>query len=117
MRKRTVKSGLNLILAGVVSITLATFYHTHIARILFLSLGTETILVLLGILLGGILCLSGILVAFVGLLRKAGNTRDVRLSYNIILLAAALVIFFFLFSISVSNNEQPGSEPGESITI
>lgn len=117
MRKRTVKSGLNLVLAGVVSITLATFYHSHIARILFLSTGDETILVLLGLFLGGLLCCMGILIALAGVLRKTGNGKDVRLRYTLILLTSALLIFFSLFFVSMSDTEPPGLEPGETITI
>lgn len=117
MRKRTIKSGLNLILAGVVSITLATFYHSHVARILLLSAGSETYFILLGLFLGGASCCLGILLTFAGTLLKAGNDPDVRLFYHLILLTSALVIFFFLFFMSMSNNEPPGLEPGESINI
>jgi hypothetical protein len=117
MRKSTIKSGLNLILAGVVSITLATFYHSHVARIFLLSAGGETYFVLLGLFLGGITCCLGILLTFAGMLLKAGNAPDVRLYYHLILLTSALVIFFFLFFMSMSNNEPPGLEPGETVNI
>lgn len=117
MRKRTIKSGLNLILAGVVSITLATFYHSHVARILLLSAGGETFFILMGLFLGSIACCLGILLTFTGMLRKSGNGPDVRLFYPLILLMSALVIFFFLFFMSKSNNEPPSLEPGESINI
>jgi hypothetical protein len=117
MRKRTIKSGLNLILTGVVSITLATFYHPHIAGILMLSAGGETYFILLGLLLGGITCCLGILLTFAGMLLNAGNGPDVRLCYPLILLTSALIIFFFLFFMSMSNNEPPGLAPGETINI
>jgi len=117
MRKRTVKYGLNTILAGVVSITLATFYHAYIARIFLLSHGGEAILVLLALILGGIACCFGIIATFSGMLRKSSNEPNVRLSYTIVFLASALIIFFFLFFLSISNREEPDLEPGRSITI
>lgn len=117
MRKRTIKSGLNLILAGVVSITLATFYHSHFARMLLLSVGEETIFILAGLLFGGGVAFVGILLTLAGMLRKTGNGREVRLCYTLVLLASALIIFFFLFFLSDGNSDQPGLKPGESITI
>lgn len=117
MRKRTIKSGLNLILFGVVSITLATFYHYHVARLLLLTVESETSFVLMGLILGVVTCCLGILIIFIGMLRKAGTGPDVSLRYSLVLLASALVIFFSLFFISMSNTEPPGVEPGETITI
>ena len=117
MRKRTVKTGFNLILAGVVSLILATFYHAHVARLLFLSPGGETIFVILGFLLGGAAACIGILVALAGMLLGSAKDHDVRLSYTVILLASALVIYFFLSYLSITGTEPPMLEPGETITI
>jgi len=117
MRKGTVKTGFNLILAGVVSITLATFYHGHVARLLLLSPGGETIFVLLGFLVGGAAGCIGILVALAGMVLGSGKDQDVRLSYTVILLASALVIYFFLSYMSITGTEPPMLEPGETITI
>jgi Na+-driven multidrug efflux pump len=117
MRKRTVKTGLNLILAGIVSLVLASFYHEHIARLLFLSPGAEILFVYLGFFFG---CLSGcvgISVTLFGLARSAGKAPYVSLSHTIILLLAALIIYGFLFYASLTNTDSPKLQPGETITI
>jgi len=117
MRKRTVKTGLNLILAGIVPLILASFYHEHIARLLFLSPEAEIILVYLGFIFG---CLSGcigISVTVFGLARSAGKAPYASLTHTIILLLAALIIYFFLFYASFTNTEPPKLRPGETITI
>ena len=117
MRKRTVKTGLNLILTGIVPLILASFYHGHIARLLFLSPEAEIMLVYLGFIFG---CLSGcvgILVTVFGLARSAGKAQYVSLAHTIILLIAAISIYFFLFYASFTNTEPPKLRPGETITI
>ncbi len=117
MRKRTVKTGLNLILTGIVPLILASFYHGHIARLLFLSPETEIMFVYLGFVFG---CLSGcvgILVTVFGLACNAGKAPYVSLAHTIILLVAAIIIYFFLFYASFTNTEPPKLRPGETITI
>jgi len=117
MRKRTVKTGSNLVLAGLVSLILATFYHGHVARLLFLSPGGETVFVLLGFLFGTGAGSLGILVALAGVVLAPGKEQEVRLSYTLILLASALVIYLFLSYLSLTSSEPPRLEPGETITI
>jgi len=117
MRKRTVKTGFNLILVGVLSLILATFYHGHVARLLLLSPGGETFFVLLGFLVGGAAGCLGILVALAGMVLGPGKVQEVRLSYTVILLASALVIYLTLSYLSMTGSEPPSLEPGETITI
>ena len=117
MHKRTVKTGLNLILAGLVSATLAAFYHHYIGRILDVSGRGETIFIIIGLLLGIIVICLGILFASVGIIKKTKDKEDIRLSNTIILLAAALAIFLFLFYMSLPSTENPGLDPGRTITI
>jgi hypothetical protein len=117
VRKRTVKTGFNLFLAGVVSLILATFYHGHIARLLLLSPGGETVFVLLGFLVGAGAGSLGILVALAGVVLAPRKEQEVRLSYTLILFVSALVIYLFLSYLSITGSEQPRLEPGETITI
>ncbi len=117
MRKRTVKSGLIWILTGVVLITLSTFYHGHIARIFLLSEISETLFFFAGLIVGGIACCVGIIIAFVGMVLKHEIDGNVRFSRLLILLSVAVSIFFFLFFMSVSEREQPDIKPGEIINI
>ncbi|MGA2151309.1 MAG: hypothetical protein ABSG48_03985 [Geobacteraceae bacterium] len=117
MRKRTIKSGLNLILAGIVSLILATFCHEHIARLFFLSPDSETIFIYLGFFSGGMFGCIGILATVAGLVRSSGERPAVSLSYTLILLAAAFIIYFFLLYSSFTSSEPPKLRPGETITI
>jgi hypothetical protein len=117
MRKRTVKTGCNMLLAGVVSLILATFYHGHVARLLQLSPGGETVFVFLGFLVGAGAGSLGILLALAGVVLAPGKEQEVRLSYTLILLASAIVIYLFLSYLSLTSSEPPRLEPGETITI
>jgi hypothetical protein len=117
MRKRTIKLGLKLILAGVVSLILATFYHEHIARLFLLSPDSETIFIWLGFFSGGILGCLGIMVTMTGLVRSAGEGPSVRLTYTLILLSASLIIYFYLLYASFITPEPARLLPGETITI
>jgi hypothetical protein len=117
MRKRTVKTGFNLLLAGVVSLILATFYHGHVARLLLLSPGGETVFVFMGLLVGAGTGALGILLALAGVVLAPGKEQEVRLSYTLILLTSAIVIYFFLSYQSLTDTEPPRQETGETITI
>lgn len=117
MRKRTVKTGSIMLLAGVVSLILATFYHGHVARLLLLSPGGEAVFVFLGFLVGAGAGSLGILLALAGVLLAPGKEQEVRLSYTLILLASAIVIYLFLSYLSITSSEPPRLEPGETITI
>jgi hypothetical protein len=117
MRKRTVKTGFNMLLAGVVSLILATFYHGHVARLLLLSPGGETVFIFLGFLVGAGAGSLGILVALAGVVLAPGKEQEVRLSYTLILLTSAIVIYLFLSYLSLTSSEPPRLEPGETITI
>jgi len=117
MRKGTVKSGLNLLLAAVVPLILVAFYHEQIARLLILSPYSETMLVYLGFFWSGVSGCLGILVTVVGLVRSAGRGPEVTLSYSVIFLVAALIIYFFLFYASFTTTEPTKLRPGETIII
>jgi hypothetical protein len=117
MRKGTAKTGLNLILAGVAPLILATFYHEQIARLLFLPPAGETALIYLGFFWGGVCGCLGILVTVTGLVRSAGRGPDVRLAPTVILLAAAIILYFYLLYESFTRPAPPKLHPGETITI
>lgn len=117
MRKGTVKSGLNLLLAAVVPLILVTFYHEQIARLLILSTHNEIMLVYLGFFWGGVIGCLGIMVTVAGLALNAGKALEVRLAPSVILLAAALIFYFFLFYASFTTTEPAKLKPGETITI
>ncbi len=117
MRKRIVKSGLNLLLAAILPLILATFYHERIASLFSLSQGGETLLVCLIFFWSALSGCLGILVIVIGLARSAGKGPEVRLAPVVILLIAALIYYFYLFYTSFTTTEPPKPRPGETITI
>jgi hypothetical protein len=117
MRKGTVKFGLKLIIAGIVALILATFYHEDIARLLSLPPAREATFVYLGFFWGGVCGCLGILVTVTGLVRSAGRGPDLRLAPTVILLAAAIILYFSLLYSSFTQPEPPKVRPGETITI
>lgn len=117
MRKSTIKSGLNLLLAGVAVVTVATFYHEQVADLFYFPSDTEAQFVFFGFFWGGMFGFMGIIVTVVGFLRSPAAGREINLLPTIIILAAATILFFSLFLSSFKNNEQPKVRPGETITI
>ncbi|MFZ3207806.1 MAG: hypothetical protein WA140_03105 [Geobacteraceae bacterium] len=117
MRMNSVKSGLNLVFAGIVMVTLATFFHGNIAALLGFSISAEMRLVFLGLFWGGVFACVGITITVIGLLmgvagRQASNLRPI-----IIALAMAVMIFIVLMFTYLRGHERPRLQPGETLTI
>jgi hypothetical protein len=74
-------------------------------------------LVYLGFFWGGVSGCLGILVTVAGLALSAGKGPEVRLALTVILLAAALCFYFYLFYSSFTTSEPSRIRPGETITI
>jgi len=117
MRRNTVKSGLRLIIWGIVSVILATFFHQEVANLLFLSPGGEDQLVYLGLFSGGTLGFLGIIVIVSGFLRTSTGERKEKLLPTLALLMLLILTFFVLLFVSFRMPEQPRLRPGETITI
>ncbi len=73
--------------------------------------------VYLGFFWGGVFGCLGILVTVAGLVRSALPGREVRLTPVIVLLSAAIFLYFFLFYSSFTNPQPQKMRPGETITI
>jgi hypothetical protein len=116
MRKSTVKSGLTIISVGILAITAVTFCHELLARIFFLSSESEMRLVVFGLFWGGLFGGLGAVIAVTGFFRSSGG-REVRLMPVILFLVVAVVLFFWLFYVSVEHPAPPRIRPGETITI
>jgi len=118
MRRRTVRTGLHLIITAVVLIILAAFSHGRIALLLALSPASETRFIFLSLLWGGIFGFCGIAVAIFGLLLSpGGGTPRVGLVTPVVILALLLLMFAFLLFSSINTPDYPGLRPGETITI
>jgi hypothetical protein len=118
MRKKTVKSGLKFMLAGIICVIIATFFSAEAANILLLGIGGEVRITFLGFFLGGVCGGCGILVAATGLLQAGGVERDVRLVPTVVLLVSMVVLFFVLaYNSLTATPEAPPLQRGESISI
>ncbi|RII31382.1 MAG: hypothetical protein CXR30_00795 [Geobacter sp.] len=119
MRKRSVRNGMRFILAALLMIILASFYHAGIADLLGLSIRSEERLYSLGIFWAAAIGGYGAVMSVFGFILP-GNARDtgVRLLPLFLLIMTAVMFFFFLLATSL--NEPPRPErlsPGQTITI
>ena len=117
MHKKTVRSGLRFMAAGMALVMLATFFHAQLASLLFLNFENEARLTFLGFFLGGVSGGCGVLVTAVGLLQSAGREPGVRLAPTVLLLLSLIALFFVLAYNSVSVPVAPMLPSGESINI
>ena len=118
MRKSTIRFGIHLVTAAISLITLATFFHDPIARVFSFSASAETRFVFLALGWGGAIGCSGILFAASGLFRDERNLRDpVNLIPSMLILIAAIVVFFALLFSSFDGSRPPGAHPGETVII
>jgi len=117
MRKKTVRSGIRFISAGVVCLMAATFFHAELARLLFLGMAGESTLTFLGFFLSGMFGGCGVLVAAAGLLLSGADQPRVRLAPSLALLFTLVVLFFVFAYTSITTPSPPMLHPGESINI
>ena len=121
MRKRTIRSGMRLVLAALVLILVASFYHDSVGDIMSLSFDAEMRFYRLGIFWAAAMGGYGVVLAAFGLVLP-GNHRDsgVRVMPAFILIVAAVSLFFYLLAASFNAPPDPSRErlrPGETITI
>jgi H+/Cl- antiporter ClcA len=117
MRKSTVKLGLNCIIAAIVSVTLASYFHQEIARLFFLSGEAEARFVFFGLFWGGILGGIGVIIVTFGFLRTPSIEHNVQLTPTILVLIAVSILFFVLFISFFKSPEPTHVRPGETITV
>lgn len=119
MRRRTVRSGLRVLLAALILIILASFFHDPVARLFSLSLSAEQRFYSLGIFWAAALGGYGVMLAAFGLILPA-TPRDngVKVLRLFLALAFSMLFFFYLFIASFTSPvEQRRLKPGETITI
>jgi hypothetical protein len=121
MRKRTIRNGMRLVLAALVLIILASFYHAGLGDILSLSIAAETRFYRLGIFWAAAIGGYGVVLAAFGLVLP-GNQRDsgVRVTPVFFMIVAVVSLFFYLLSASFDAPTKLPRErlrPGETITI
>jgi hypothetical protein len=118
MRKKTVRTGLKFLVAGILCVTVATFFSGEAANLLLLGIGGDVRITFLGFFLGGVCGGCGVLVSAAGLLQSGGDERGVRLAPTVLLMLALMVLFFVLsYKAFTTIPESPALPRGESINI
>lgn len=119
MRKRTIRNGMRLLLAALLLIILASFFHGSIADLFNFSPASEQRFYRLGIFWAAAIGGYGVVLAAFGFVLPT-NIRDsgVRVLPVFIMIMVLVVIFFYLFVTSFTEPiEQQRLSPGTSITI
>lgn len=121
MRKRTVRNGMCLVLAALILIVLASFYHIQLSDLFSLSPAAESRLYRLGMFWAAAIGGYGVVVAAFGFaLSPLKNDSQVRLLPIFISISVMIVLFFYLLSSSIEapeSDKQQRLRPGETITI
>jgi H+/Cl- antiporter ClcA len=117
MRKSTVKLGLNSIIAGIVSVILASYFHQSIAVLFQLSADAEARFIYSGLFCGVVFGGLGVIMSAIGLLRSPSIEQKTHLAPSFIILIAVTILFFILFFSFFKSFVPQQINPGETITI
>lgn len=119
MRKSSVRCGLRFIFAALLMIILASYYHAAVADFFAFSVSAEERFYSLGIFLAAAAGGYGVVLTVLGFVLQ-GDSRDVgvRLLPVFLMIATAVMFFFFLLISSLNESTTPRHlRPGETITI
>jgi hypothetical protein len=121
VRKRTVRNGMRLVMAALILIILASFYHVQLSDLFSLSLATESQIYRLGMFLAAAIGGYGVVVTVFGfVLSSLKNDAQIRLLPIFLGISAMIFLFFYLLSSSIdapARDDQRRVRPGETITI
>lgn len=117
MRKSTVRLGMKCILAGIILITLVTFFHREMAELFQLHMADEARLVSQGLFWGGVTGGAGVLVAILGFLRRTDPENKVHLAPTVIIMIGMAILFFILLFSFFKSYEPQNIRSDETITI
>lgn len=121
MRKRTVRNGMRLVIAALIMIVLASFYHVQLSDLFSLSQASESRVYRLGIFWAAAIGGYGVVLSAFGFaLSPLKSDAQIRLMPVLILIFALVALFFYLLSATIDAPERPGQRqihPGETITI
>jgi len=121
MRKRTVRNGMRLVMAALILIILASFYHGNLSELFSLSIAAENRIYSLGIFWAAAIGGYGVVLAAFGLVLPRGKQDEsVRILPLSLLITGFILLFFYLLASSFNTPadfEQKRLRPGETITI
>ena len=119
MRKRTIRTGMRMLLAALLLIILASFYLANLSDFFSLSPGAEQLFYSQFIFWAAAIGGYGVVLAVMGLVRSAENNEaGVRILPVFLLIIGMMTFFFYLFMASFDRPvEREHLRPGETITI
>lgn len=120
MRKRTVRNGMRLLLASLLLIILASFYHAGISDLFSFSPGAELRFYSLEMFVAAAIGGYGVVLAAFGLVLPAHHNDDakIRIAPLFFLVLCVIAFFFYLFVRSFTSPvEEERIQPGTTITI
>ena len=121
MRKRTIRNGMRLVMAAMILIILASFYHGALSDLFVLSSAAENRIYSLGIFWAAAIGSYGVvLVAFGFVLSSQKRDESVRILPTFLVISVLIALFFYLLTTSINappTDEQRRLRPGETITI
>ncbi|NVN89552.1 MAG: hypothetical protein HXX11_03015 [Desulfuromonadales bacterium] len=120
MRKRTVRNGLRMLLAALLLIILASFYHAGMADLFSFSTGAELRFYSLGMFVAAAMGAYGVVLAVFGLVLPANSHDDfrIKLAPLFFLVVCSMILFFYLFVLSfMAPVQEERIKPGTTITI
>lgn len=112
---------MRLVMAALILIVLASFYHVQLSDLLSLSPDAESRVYRLGMFWAAAIGGYGVVVTALGFaLSPLKNDFQIRLMPVFLAVSALIVLFFYLLSSSIvapARDEQRRVRPGETITI
>jgi len=112
---------MRLVMAALILIILASFYHGQLAELFSLSLAAESRIYRLGMFWAAAIGGYGVVVTAFGFaLSPHKNDVQVRILPTFIGISVVILLFFYLLSSSMeapARDEQQRLRPGETITI
>lgn len=121
MRKRTIRTGMRLILVALFIIILVSFYHDSVSNAFSFSYAAEMRFYEIGIFLAAVLGGYGVVSSAIGLVLPAQyKDSGIRITPLLLLIFCGISFFFYLLVVSFGPPTEPVRErlrPGEAITI
>ena len=119
MRKVTVRNGMRLVLASLILIILSSFYHGALSSLFLLSVDSESQIYRSAIFWAAAVGACGVVMTAFGLaMSPARDDRQMKLLPLLLMIAAAVSLFFYLVSSSLHSPGPPERlKPNETITI
>ena len=121
MRKRTIRNGMRLVLAAVLIIIIASFYHAGVSDVLSLSYDAEMRFYRFGIFWAAAMGGYGVVLSAFGLVLPAKQSdSSVRVMPSLLMIIGVVSLFFYLLAASFDAPQEPTRDrlrPGETITI